>query len=99
MDAKGINRCLQYAQTPVLSVEKRERCFYTLYGKVANVLIHVICKCCGCIFYPFVGFFSEKRKCYFGDLLQSLVFSDLNVHSHETSRRTEGEVGIKVAVI
>jgi hypothetical protein len=99
-DAKGMIRCPQCAESPGFERRgKRERCFYTRYGRVESALLQVICKVCGCTFSPFVGFFSEKGKRYSRDLVQSLVLSALAVSYHETSRRAGREAGVKAAAI
>jgi hypothetical protein len=99
-DAKGIILCPQCAESPGFERRgKRQRCFYTRYGKVESALLQVTCRGCGCTFSPFVGFFSERGKRYSRDLVQSLVLSALTVSYHETSRRAKREAGVKAAAI
>jgi hypothetical protein len=99
-DARGIIRCPRCAESPGFERRgRRERCFYTHYGKVESALPQVTCKGCGGTFSPFVGFFSEKGKRYSRDLVENLVLSALTVSYHETSRRAEREAGIKAAAI
>lgn len=99
-DARGIMRCPRCADSPGFERRgRRERCFHTRYGKVESALLQVTCKGCGCTFSPFVGFFSEKGRRYSRELVQNLVLSALTVSYHETSRRAERGMGIKVAAI
>jgi hypothetical protein len=99
-DARGMILCPQCAGSPGFERRgKRQRCFYTRYGKVESALLQVTCRGCGCTFSPFVGFFSERGKRYSRDLVQSLVLSALTVSYHETSRRAEREAGVKAAAI
>ncbi len=99
-DGKGIILCFRCGESPGFERRgKRQRSFYTRYGKVGSALLQVTCKGCGCTFSPFVGFFSEKGKRYCRDLVQSLVVSALTVSYHETSRRAGREAGINAAAI
>jgi len=99
-DARGIIRCPRCAESPGFERRgRRERCFYTRYGKVKSALPQVTCKGCGGTFCPFVGFFSERGRRYSRDLVENLVLSALTVSYHETSRRAEREAGIKAAAI
>lgn len=99
-DARGIIRCPRCAESPGFERRgRRERCFYTRYGKVESALPQVTCKGCGGTFSPFVGFFSERGKRYSRDLVENLVLSALTVSYHETSRRAEREAGIRAAAI
>ena len=99
-DARGVIRCPRCAESPGFERRgRRERCFYTRYGKVTSALPQVTCKGCGGTFSPFVGFFSEKGRRYSRDLVENLVLSALTVSYHQTSRRAEREAGIKAAAI
>jgi len=98
--ARGIIRCPRCSESPGFERRgRRERCFYTRYGKVKSALPQVTCKGCGGTFSPFVGFFSERGKRYSRDLVENLVLSALTVSYHETSRRAEREAGIRAAAI
>ena len=99
-DARGIIVCPRCAQSPGFERRgKRQRCFYTCYGKVESALLQVTCKGCRCTFSPFAGFFSEGEKRHSRNLVQSLVLSALTVSYHETLRRAKREAGIKAAAI
>ena len=99
-DAKGIIRCPRCARSPGFERRgRRDRCFYTRYGKVESALLQVTCKGCGSTLSPFVGFFSEKGERYSRDLVENLVLSALTVSYHETSRRAGRSAGVKAAAI